>query len=58
MNQAEKYLNDLMYHISTTHLDMGNKHRYTLRASGFRLVSEIKAWMASQEVDVVDKPES
>ena len=57
MTQAEKYLNDLMYHISTTHLGMGNKHWYTLRASGFQLVSEIKVWMA-QEVNVVDKPES
>ena len=49
MNQAEKYLYELMYCITTTHLDMGGKHCYALRASGFKLVSEIRAWMALQQ---------
>ena len=51
MNRADQYLSDLMFHITTTHLDMGNDHQYVLRKSGFRLVSEIKAWQAFQQPD-------
>ena len=49
MNQAEKYLNELMYHISTSHLDMGGKHHYHLQSSGWRIVSEIKVWLSAQQ---------
>ena len=49
MNQAEKYLNELMYHISTSHLDMGGNHRYVLRASSYPLISEIKMWQSTQQ---------
>ena len=48
MDQTEKYLRELMYFISTTHLDIGGQHRYTLRPSAMPLITEIKSWLASQ----------
>lgn len=53
MNQSLEYLNKLMYHI-TSHLDMSGNHRYTLRASAWPVITEIKAWLASQQ----DTPET
>ena len=49
MDQDRKYLRKLMYHITTTHLDMGGKHRYFLRASGFSLVTEIKHYLSKND---------
>ena len=49
MNQAEKYLNELMLHITTTHLNMNGKHRYMLRASSYPLISKIKVWQSVQQ---------
>jgi hypothetical protein len=40
-----------MYYINTTHVDMGGKHKYSLRASSWPLISEIKAWLASQQTN-------
>lgn len=31
-----------MYNITTTHLDMGGKHKYSLRHGAFPVISEIK----------------
>ena len=49
MDQDRKYLRKLMYHITTTHLDMGGKNRYFLRASGFSLVTEIKHYLSKND---------
>jgi len=51
---AGDLLNELMYHISFSHCDMGGKHRYVLRADGWPVVSKIKAWQAKQ-ADPVDR---
>ena len=37
-----KLIDDLMYNITCTHLDMGGKHKYSLRHGAFPIISEIK----------------
>lgn len=37
-----KLIDGLMYNITTTHLDMGGKHKYSLRHGGFPIISEMK----------------
>lgn len=46
--KALELLKKLDYHIDTTHLDMGGKHKYSLRHSGFAIVSEIKGFLYEQ----------
>ena len=44
-SKAKEYLEKLLYHISTTHLDMGGNHRYRLNPKAWPLISEIKVWL-------------
>jgi hypothetical protein len=37
-----KLIDGLMYNITTTHLDMGGEHKYSLRHGAFPIISEIK----------------
>ncbi len=44
--EALRLLKELDYHLQTTHLDMGGKHRYSIKQSGFKIISEIKGFLA------------
>lgn len=46
--KALELLRKLDYHIQVTHLDMGGKHRYSIKQSGFKVVSEIKGFLYEQ----------
>ena len=49
MNLTNKYLEKLLYHINAD-LDMSGNHRYTLRASAWPVISEIKEWLYNEEL--------
>ena len=41
-NRMLKLVDDLMYNITCTHLDMGGNHKYSLRHGAHPIISEIK----------------
>jgi len=49
MEKEREYLEELLYHINTD-LDMSGNHRYTLRASAWPIITEIKAWLYNEEL--------
>ena len=48
-SKAKEYLEKLLYHITTTHLDMGGNHRFRLNPKAWPLISKIKAWLYEQD---------
>jgi hypothetical protein len=49
MSEEELLLRELISEMRTTALDMGGKHKYALKSSGHKLVTEIKGYLYEKD---------